>query len=161
MTGHEDENIKVISRSNDIGDTAAWNCICKHCGREFVTKGSNIRFGYTQSCGCQNSKNERRIIQLLTEYGVDFETQYTFQDLRGFGGRPLRFDFAIFENGRVKRLIEFHGKQHFGCPEGKWSERYYELVSNDICKREYCKRNGIDLKMITFDRPYDIRDLLE
>lgn len=60
MSNYEDENLKVISRDNNIGDIAAWRCLCKHCGREFVTKGSNIRFGYTQSCGCQHSRNEKR-----------------------------------------------------------------------------------------------------
>lgn len=161
MSNYEDENLKVISRSGNIGDTAAWKCICKHCGREFVTKGSNIRFGYTQSCGCQHSRNEKEIINLLTENGIDFETQYTFPDLIGVGGRPLRFDFAIFEHGDLKRLIEFHGKQHFGRPKGSWSENYGNLVENDIRKREYCNRNGIELVMIPFDRPYKIYDILK
>ena len=161
MVGYEDDNLIVISRANNIGEIAAWRCVCKHCGREFTTKGSNIRFGYTQSCGCRKSRNEQKITQLLNEHGVDFETQFTFPDLRGVGGRLLRFDFAIFENGRLKRLIEFHGKQHFGLPKGSWSSRYHELVENDIRKREYCTRHGIDLKMIPFDRPYDIYDILE
>lgn len=161
MTGYEDENIKVISRDNNIGEIAAWRCICKHCGREFVTKGSNIRFEYTQSCGCQRSRNEKNIIKLLNEYDIDFKTQYTFPDLIGVGGRPLRFDFAIFEGGKLKRLIEFHGKQHFVRPKGSWSKGYRSLVENDIRKREYCSRNGIDLVMIPFDRPYNIYDILE
>lgn len=122
MVGYEDDNLKVMSRANNIGDIAAWRCVCKHCGREFTTKGSNIRFSYTQSCGCRHSRNEQKIAQLLSEHGIDFETQYTFSDLRGVGGRPLRFDFAIFENGKLKRLVEFHGKQHFGRPEGSWSK---------------------------------------
>ena len=160
MSNYEDENLKVISRDYNIGDTAAWKCICKHCGREFVTRGSNIRFGYTQSCGCQNSRNEKEIINILTENGIDFETQYTFPDLVGVGGRQLRFDFAIFENGKLKRLIEYHGKQHFGCPKGSWSKGYWNLVENDIRKREYCNRHRIKLVMIPFDRPYNIRDIL-
>ena len=161
MLGYEDENIKVLSRADNIGDIAAWECLCKHCGRTFVTKGSNIRFGYTKSCGCVRSSNEREITSLLLENGVDFIAQYTFPDLIGVGGRPLRFDFAIFENGKLKRLIEFHGEQHFGCPGGRWSIGYGNLVENDIRKRQYCKRNGIDLKMIPFDKPYDIHDILD
>lgn len=161
MIGYEDKNLKVVARADNIGETAAWKCICKHCGREFVTRGSNIRFGYTQSCGCQHSRNEKEIIKLLTENNIDFKTQYTFPDLIGVGGRPLRFDFAIFENGKLKRLVEFHGKQHFGRPKGSWSNSYENLVENDIRKRVYCNENGIDLKMIPFDRPYNIYDILE
>lgn len=33
MTGYEDCNIAVISRASNKGDAAAWNCVCKHCGR--------------------------------------------------------------------------------------------------------------------------------
>lgn len=161
MTGYEDENIRVISRAGNIGDIASWKCICKYCGREFVTKGSNIRFGYTRSCGCQLSRNETNIRKMLDEYGVDYETQYTFPDLVGVGGRPLRFDFAIFENGKLKRLVEFHGAQHFGRPQGAWSSGYGNLVEHDIRKREYCRRNGIELKTIPFDRSYSIYDILE
>ena len=161
MSNYEDENLKVISRSGSISGIAAWKCICKHCGKEFITKGSNIRFGYTQPCGCQHSRNEKEIINLLIEKSIDFETQYAFSDLIGVGGRPLRFDFAIFEHGNLKRLIEFHGKQHFERPKGSWSENYGSLVENDIRKREYCNRNGIELIMIPFDRPYKIYDILK
>ncbi len=161
MTNYEDENLKVISRDGSVGGVAAWRCVCKHCGREFVTRGSNIRFGYTRSCGCQRSRNEREIVKLLDENGVDFETQYSFPDLLGVGGRPLRFDFAIFEDGKLKRLVEFHGRQHFGRPKGSWANGYGNLVENDIRKREYCNRNGIGLIMIPFDRPYNIYNILE
>lgn len=161
MSNYEDENLKVISRDGNIGEIAAWRCICKHCGREFTTKGSNIRFGYTQSCGCLHSRNEQEIVKFLNENDIDFEVQYTFPDLLGVGGRPLRFDFAIFENGKLKRLIEFHGRQHFERPKGSWSTNYGNLVENDIRKREYCDRNGIELIMIPFDRPYKIYDILK
>lgn len=161
MTGYEDDNLIVISRDGNVGEIAAWKCICKHCGNEFTTKGSNIRFGYTQSCGCRHSRNEQKITRMLIEHNVEFKTQYTFPDLRGIGGRPLRFDFAIFENGQLKKLVEFHGKQHFGRPEGLWSSRYYELVDSDIRKQKYCKQNNIDLLVIPFDRPYSIYDILK
>lgn len=161
MIGYEDDNLIVISRVDNIGETAAWRCLCKHCGREFITRGSNIRFGFTQSCGCVHSKNEQKITRMLIEHDIDFKAQYTFPDLRGIGGRPLRFDFAIFENGRLKKLIEFHGKQHYGKPKGSWSNRYYELVDSDIRKQEYCKRNNIDLLVIPFDKPYSIYDILK
>ena len=161
MSNYEDNNLKVISRDGNIGEIAAWRCICKHCGREFTTRGSNIRFGYTQSCGCLHSKQEQEIVRFLNENNIEFKAQYTFPDLLGVGGRPLRFDFAIFENGRLRKLIEFHGQQHFEHPKGSWSTNYGNLVENDIRKREYCNRNGIELVMIPFDRPYKIYDILK
>lgn len=61
MTSYEDENIKVLERANNIGETAAWKCLCKHCGNTFITRGASIRFGCTQSCGCMRSNNEKII----------------------------------------------------------------------------------------------------
>ena len=160
MTGYEDDNIKVIDRDGNVGEIAAWKCVCKHCGRIFTTKGSNIRFGYTQSCGCIHSKNEQKIISLLTDNHVEFSAQYTFPDLIGVGGRKLRFDFAIFENKKLKRLIEFNGAQHYICPQGSWSKGYNALIANDALKVAYCKQHNIDLKIITYKDDYDINDLL-
>ena len=66
MTNYEDENIKVIERNgSDNQQVALWSCYCKHCGNIFTTRGSSIRLGYIQSCGCIHSKNERNITKLL------------------------------------------------------------------------------------------------
>lgn len=161
MTGYEDENIRVISRDGNLGETAAWRCECKRCGRIFTTRGSNIRFGFTRSCGCIHSTNEQKITSLLLENGIDFVSQYTFDDLIGVGGRPLRFDFAIFENGELKRLVEFNGSQHYIRPGGSWASAYDRLIENDSMKIEYCERNNIDLKIISYEEEYDIYDLIE
>lgn len=160
MSDYEDENIKVIGRSGNIGEIAAWECLCKHCGRFFRTKGSNIRFGYTKSCGCVHSFNEQRIISMLVDNEIEFETQYTFPDLLGVGGRPLRFDFAIFNNGKLKRLVEFNGLQHYERPRGSWASGYDNLIENDIRKVEYCRRNNIDLKIIKYCDEYNLDDIL-
>ena len=161
MNGYEDDNLRVISRFGNVGEIAAWKCICKHCGRTFTTKGSNIRNGATTSCGCINSKNEQFITALLQENGIDFEAQYTFPDLVGIGGRHLRFDFAIFANGELVRLVEFNGAQHYQRPEGSWSDQYDALLENDRRKVEYCRKNNIDLKIIKYSDQYSLSDILE
>ena len=161
MTDYEDENLKVIARAENVGEVAAWSCLCKHCGRTFTTRGSNIRFGYTRSCGCVNSNNEKKITALLLENGVEFAAQYTFPDLIGLGGRRLRFDFAIFENGVLKRLVEFNGLQHYERPGGGWADQYDILVENDRRKVEYCKSKNIDLKIISYNEEYDLHDIID
>lgn len=161
MNEYEDENLRVISRAENVGEIAAWNCVCKHCGRNFTTKGSNIRNGATTSCGCVNSKNEQYITTLLLENGIEFEAQYTFPDLVGIGGRRLRFDFAIFNNGKLVRLVEFNGSQHYERPDGSWADQYDILVENDIRKVEYCRKKHIDLKIIKYSDQYSLSDILE
>lgn len=160
MTDYEDENLKVISRACNIGEIAAWNCICKHCGNMFITKGSNIRNGSTKSCGCVHSNNEQIITKLLIENKVEFVTQYTFPDLIGIGGKPLKFDFAIFENGKLKRLIEFNGLQHYEKPKGSWANSFNTLVEHDQRKINYCIQHEIDLKIIKYSDNYTLEDIL-
>lgn len=161
MIGYEDDNFKVLERDGSSkGGIARWKCICKHCGNIFSTEGSNIRTGETKSCGCIHSLGEQKITKMLIDEGCEFSIQYTFPDLVGVGGRRLRFDFAIFSNGKLDRLIEFNGLQHYQQPEGKWGEEWQTLIEHDKRKREYCKKNGIDLRIIKYGQDFTILDLI-
>lgn len=162
MIGYENDNFKVLERdgSSNINQAARWKCICKHCGNIFTIEGKHLRAGDTVSCGCQHSKGEQKITQMLINKGCEFSTQYTFPDLIGVGGRRLRFDFAIFLNGQLKHLIEFNGLQHYEKPKGKWREEWENLIENDKKKVEYCKQHNIPLKIIKYDQDFTILDLI-
>ena len=161
MSGYEDDNFKVIERDGSSkGGVARWKCICKHCGNIFTTEGANIRSGESKSCGCIHSRGEQIITQMLIKEGCEFSTQYTFPDLVGVNGGHLRFDFAIFLNGKLDKLIEFNGLQHYEKPEGRWGDEWENLIENDKRKKEYCKKNCIDLKIIKYDQEFDIKDLV-
>lgn len=161
MIGYEDDNFKVLERDGSSnGGIAKWKCICKHCGNIFSIEGANIRSGEAKSCGCIHSLGEQKITQMLIKEGCEFATQYTFPDLIGTGGRRLRFDFAIFLNGKLDRLIEFNGLQHYQKPQGTWSNEWEKLIEHDKRKREYCKQHGIDLRIIKYDQDFTINDLI-
>ena len=54
------------------------------------------------------SRGEIKIADVLSEAGMSFQEEYSFPDLVSSSGRPLRFDFAIFDdNGDLDFLIEF------------------------------------------------------
>ena len=161
MSNYEDDNIKVLSRDgSDEQQIAMWKCLCKNCGNIFSTRGSSIRAGYTKSCGCVHSENEKNIIKILTDNNIEFATQYTFSDLKGLNGRPLRFDFAIFKYKKLSHLIEYQGKQHFIKSEGSWGKEFETLQKHDILKKEYCIKNNIRLICINYDEDYSLKDLL-
>lgn len=161
MNNYEDDNFKVLEQVQSSSQgVAQWKCLCKHCGNIFITKGTNIRSNIIHSCGCVHSLGEQKIIKMLTDEKCEFSTQYTFPDLLGVGGRRLRFDFAIFLNGKLNRLIEFNGLQHYIRPDGKWGEEWDNLIENDKRKQEYCKKHGIDLKIIKYNEDFDINDLI-
>lgn len=66
MTGFENDGIKVLERAgSDDQKVAMWKCLCKKCGKIFITRGSSIRAGSINSCGCIHSKNEQNITKML------------------------------------------------------------------------------------------------
>lgn len=60
------------------------------------------------------SFGERKIHEILEKSGLNYEMEYSFQDLNSPNGRPLRFDFVIFDDdGKIDFIIEYQGKQHY------------------------------------------------
>lgn len=98
------------------------------------------------------SRGEIKIEEILQQAGLNFKEEYSFKDLTTSNGVPLRFDFAVFDdNDELQFLIEFQGIQHyqpkskFGGMSGLRKQQY-----NDMCKREYCKKNNIILIAIPY-----------
>ena len=44
------------------------------------------------------SFGERKIHQILENAGLNYKMEYIFPDLRSPNGRPLRFDFVVFDD---------------------------------------------------------------
>ena len=105
----------------------------------------------------RDSRGEIKIFEILTEAGLNFKEEYSFPDLVTTNGKPLRFDFAVFDDeGELEFLIEFQGIQHyqaksiFGGKTGLARQRY-----NDNLKRRYCQSHGYKLIEIPYTHePY-------
>ena len=55
-----------------------------------------------------SSRGEIKIHEILENAGFNFKEEYIFPDLRSSNGRPLRFDFAVFDDdGNIDFLIEY------------------------------------------------------
>jgi hypothetical protein len=98
------------------------------------------------------SRGEIKIADVLSEAGLIFQEEYSFPDLVSSSGRPLRFDFAVFDdNGDLDFLIEYQGIQHyeakskFGGASGLRKQQF-----NDMQKREYCREHNIILLAIPY-----------
>ena len=110
------------------------------------------------------SKGELKISEWLYKNNINYKEEYTFDDLKDI--KKLRFDFAIFnDNGEVKMLIEFDGKQHQG--EGVFAKTeeealllYNELTYSDNLKNEYCFNKCIPLLRIPYDKYSYIDEVL-
>ena len=98
------------------------------------------------------SRGEIKIHEILTFAGLKFKEEYIFPDLVSSSGRPLRFDFAVFDDeDELDFLIEYQGIQHyqakskFGGVSGLRKQQY-----NDMKKREYCQKHNIPLILVPY-----------
>ena len=98
------------------------------------------------------SRGEIKIQEILKQSGLEFAEEYSFPDLVSNMGRPLRFDFAVFDDQHnIDFLIEFQGIQHyeakskFGGAKGLYRQKH-----NDMKKRNYCITYGYTLVTIPY-----------
>ena len=57
------------------------------------------------------SRGEIKIEEFLKMTGFTFKMEYSFPDLTSPNGRPLRFDFVVFDDdGYIDFIIEYQGK---------------------------------------------------
>ena len=104
------------------------------------------------------SRGEIKIEEILKESGLIFKEEYSFEGLNSPNGRPLRFDFAIFDDdGNLDFLIEYQGKQHYEASQKFGGKRgLYQQQFNDNKKRRFCALN--DIKLIEI--PYTEENLI-
>ena len=104
------------------------------------------------------SRGEIKIEEILSMYDMVFQEEYIFPDLKSENGKPLRFDFAIFDDdGNIDFLIEYQGKQHYEATSKFGGKRgLYQQQHNDNRKRRYCALH--DIKLIEI--PYTEENLI-
>jgi very-short-patch-repair endonuclease len=132
------------------------------CGYEWEVKPANFLQG-SRCPYCKASKGEEKIAKYLTKFGIKFETQKTFKDLKD--KILLRFDFYI---PNKNLLIEYDGIQHFEPVdfgginnEEIVKENFKNQQIRDKMKNEYCKENGIKLLRIKYTDFKNIKKILK
>jgi hypothetical protein len=59
----------------------------------------------------KSSRGEIKIHEILESNNINFKEEYIFPGLNSPSGRPLRFDFAVFDDdGNLDFLIEYQGR---------------------------------------------------
>lgn len=104
------------------------------------------------------SKAEIKIEEILEMNGLNFKQEVSFEGLNSENGRPLRFDFVIFDDdGNIDFIIEYQGIQHYE-PRSKFGGKkgLFQQQHNDKKKRRFCQMNGLNLVEI----PYTDENLL-
>lgn len=142
--------VKQRSERKGNGGELYWICQCD-CGKTIEVRGHELRRkdeNRTVSCGCYHrSIGATNIMDCLIFNGIEFIDEYVFPDLP-----KSRFDFAIVENEKVVRLIEFDGEQHYKDVK-QWGGLELQQ-ERDKVKNEYALSHNIPLVRI----PYWERD---
>lgn len=104
------------------------------------------------------SRGEICIEEILKEAGLKFKEEYSFPDLNSPNGRPLRFDFVVFDDdGNIDFIIEYQGRQHYEASSKFGGKRgLYQQQFNDNKKRRFCALH--DFKLIEI--PYTEENLI-
>lgn len=136
-----------------------WKCLCD-CGNYCFVSVDALRGKHPiRSCGCYHrSIGATNILTLLQESNTNFIEEYNFLDLP-----KSRFDFAIIENGKITRLIEFDGEQHFkDVPSwgGLELQQKRDKIKNEyalshnipLVRIPYWERENITMEMIMSDK---------
>jgi len=139
------EEIGFVTKTNGKR-RRLYRCLCD-CGNICEVQHQYLAYGDTTSCGCIRSKGEFQVEQLLKEKGIDFKREYSFDDLQDID--KLRFDFAIFKNNKLIKLIEIQGEQHYTTRGLFYKET---TAKHDAMKREYCQQHNIPLLEIPYKR---------
>lgn len=99
------------------------------------------------------SKGEEKIRKILIKEKINFKQEYIFSDLKSYKQKPLRFDFALFNNfNQLICLIEYDGELHF--PKGKTFYKsntdFLKAKERDRIKNRYCLVHDIKLYRIPY-----------
>ena len=108
---------------------------------------------------CAESKGETIIRNYLENNNIDFKKEYSFENLKGIGNGLLRFDFAVFQNDKLRHLIEYDGEFHY---KNFYEDGSFETLQiHDKRKNQYCKNNNIPLLRIPYWEFDSIEEILD
>jgi hypothetical protein len=112
---------------------------------------------------CNASRGEKKIKKILDYNNINYQPQYTFDDLMSNLGNLLRFDFGILnKNNDLEHLIEYNGEQHYEWfPTWMTKEKYETIQYHDKLKYNYCENNDIPLLRIPYWDFDNVENILE
>lgn len=146
----------VVDYDHYENETRYWKCQCD-CGNTCVVSSRHLQSKKTiGSCGCEGSKAENALFNILEKRGIPYQKQFRFDDCKDI--KSLPFDFAIFnDNNNLIFLVELNGEQHYYpftyCGESKEQKilNYEDRKRKDCIKERYCIKNDIPLLIIKYN----------
>ena len=167
-------NQRHQKRYSDITVYKEYRCKCYLCGNEKMVTCDKFgiypptEYGYRAyggywsavSCDCHPISSFQWIVNdILLKHNIDYRVEVEADGVFGIDNEtPLRFDFAIYKDGKVNTFIECQGEQHYMPVEEFGGERRFAIQQrNDEEKRKYAKKKGIKLIEISYkNKKYEV-----
>lgn len=171
----EGEPIRYKNRDkyHDIIVYKEYRCRCYLCNQERLVKcdefgiypptdyGYRAYDGYWSElyCKCHEISSFQWIVNdILIKNAVEYRVEVSVDGLYGVDNKtPLRFDFAIYNDGELYAFLECQGEQHYKPVREFGGKRaIYRQLENDKKKRAYADSHNIKLIEISYrNKKYD------
>ena len=105
------------------------------------------------------TSGEELLTKIFKKEHITFQREIEFNDCKSTKNGKYRFDFGIYENGKLVALCEWDGEQHFyQIPHfHKNRKDFLQRQGADARKDSYCLANHIPLYRIPFWEKDDIK----
>lgn len=115
--------------------------------------------GKSACCPCDSAfKGEKLIADFLVNNNYKFNSQKTYDDLRGVNNGKLSYDFYLND---YNTCIEYNGEQHYRPVNIFGGEkRFKKQLLHDNLKRQYCEINNINLIIVPYWEKENIKNFL-
>lgn len=142
-------NIKVIGKY--MNNKTQAEVLCEKCGNVWNSYPINAIYKNHGCPRCEKKyKGEVKISNYFNNNDINYESQKSYEDLFGVGGRKLRYDFYLPD---FDLLIEYQGNFHDGSSfvgDFFTKERLEIQQEHDERKRKYAKKHNIKLLEIWY-----------
>lgn len=129
---------------------------CRKCGNIFKVHFNNFKDCQSRCPQCYNkSKGEEEVKKYLDANKIIYIRQYRFDDCKFKNKLP--FDFYL---PKQNICIEYNGSQHYGKSFKMTDEEFEAQKKRDLIKKEYCRRNKINLIIIPYWEFKNINEIL-
>lgn len=127
--------------------------VCPDCGEVKQMIISNLtNHGFScSSCSDGLSYPEKFMANMLSQLGLEYKTQFTYDNYQH------RYDFYLPE---YNTIIETHGSQHYNAKKNSRWKTLEEEQENDKYKYDLAVKNGID-HYIIIDSRYSTLDWMQ
>lgn len=140
------------------GSVKKYYWLCANCNNSFKST-CHTRYNGSGCPKCRQSVGEKIIEYLLNKESIYFQSEYIDKECKST--YPLRFDFAVWINGKLG-LIEYNGIQHYEITKFSPTETELEKQkTRDKLKIDFCNKNNIPLLVVSYKDQGVLEDLIK